>query len=302
MKTVARLRTSCLVACGFAWLVVADGCTFDHSELRWSTEDTGGAGGIVDAGGGTSADAPMGAGGVAGASGTTGAGGAGGTGGAAGFGGTIGAGGIGRAGGISGAGGATASGGITTTPTGTIVTFANGQAQGAMTGRGWISLGTEDSISNPTCGGTVITSSTDCANITWSSATALCITGSIPALYNTNNWGILVGVNSTAPAGSGLGQSFTSITITVTSSPPSGLHAIVHRKSDPNGTNYYAILSSGTPLAFTSFNSHNDSPPDGVFLTAADIPNIDQIGVVVPSTTSTIVVTNLCITGIAFTR
>jgi hypothetical protein len=208
---------------------------------------------------------------------------------------------------IDAGGGAAGDGSTSTIPTGTTVTFAKGQAQGAMTGLGWVGLGAEDSITSPTCGGAVITntiasSNAGCSNITWSSTTALCITGSVPALYNTDNWGVLVGVNSTAPAGSGLGQSFTSITITVTGSPTSGLLAIVHRKSDPKGINYYASLSSATPLTFTNFNSHNDTPPDGVFLTAADIPNIDQIGVQVPSTTSTITVTNLCITGIAFTR
>lgn len=206
-------------------------------------------------------------------------------------------------GGTNDAGGATTGDGSTSaTPTGTTVTFANGQAQGAMTGLGWVSLGAEDSLTNPTCGGTVITSTIGCSNITWSSSSALCITGSVPALYNTNNWGVAIGVNSTAPAGSGLGQSFTSITITVSGAPTSGLLAIVHRKSDPKGINYYASLSSATPLTFTNFNSHNDTPPDGVFLTAADVPNIDQIGVQVPATTSTITVTNLCITGIEFTR
>ncbi len=36
----SSLRIPCLVVCVFAWLVVVDGCTFDRSELRWSTGDS----------------------------------------------------------------------------------------------------------------------------------------------------------------------------------------------------------------------------------------------------------------------
>jgi hypothetical protein len=60
-------------------------------------------------------------------------------------------------------------------------------------------------------------------------------------------------------------------------------------------------MTSGTAIAFTSFNTKcYDTPPDGVALTAADVPNIDEIYVDVPSITTAITVTNLCITGIAF--
>jgi hypothetical protein len=194
------------------------------------------------------------------------------------------------------AGGASAGDGSTSTiPTGTTVTFANGQAQGAMTGLGWVSHGAQDSITSPTCGGAVVTiTSKNCTDTTWNSTTALCITGSTAPVNPeyTGNWGVLVGVNSTAPAGSGLGQSFTSITITVTGSPTSGLSAVVHRKSDPDGINYYAALTSGTAISLTDFTP--------VALTNEDVPNIDMIGVQVTSTTTPITVTNLCITGITF--
>ena len=192
------------------------------------------------------------------------------------------------------------------TPTGTTVTFASGKAQGAMTGLGWVALGMEDSITDPTCGGAVITSTSNCTDTTWNSTTALCITGSTVALSAVNpdytdNWGVAIGVNSTAPAGSGLGQSFTSITITVTGSPTTGLSAVIHRKSDPEGTNYYAALTSGTAIILTDFKTEpeNNTP---VALTTDDVPNIDEIGVQVTSTTTPITVTNLCITGIRFTQ
>ena len=207
-------------------------------------------------------------------------------------------------GGTINAGGATAADGSTTTPTGTTVTFASGKAEGAMTGSGWVALGAEDSITDPTCDGAVITSTSNCTNTDWNSTTALCITGSIPAQPAVNpdwtdNWGVMVGVSSTAPAGSGLGQSFTSITITVTGSPTAGLSAVIHRKSDPEGTNYYAALTSGTAIILTDFKTEpeNNTP---VALTNEDVPNIDLIGVQVTSTTTPITVTNLCITGIAF--
>ena len=191
-------------------------------------------------------------------------------------------------------------------PSGTTVTFASGKAQGAMTGLGWVALGMEDSITDPTCGGAVITSTSNCTDTTWNSTTALCITGSTVALSAVNpdytdNWGVAIGVNSTAPAGSGLGQSFTSITITVTGSPTTGLSAVIHRKSDPEGTNYYAALTSGTAIILTDFKTEpeNNTP---VALTTDDVPNIDEIGVQVTLTTTPITVTNLCITGIRFTQ
>jgi hypothetical protein len=208
------------------------------------------------------------------------------------------------------AGGATAGDGSTSTiPTGTTVTFASGKAQGAMTGYGWVALGSADSITDPTCGGIAFTSTTNCAATTWDTAnpSALCMSGSVPALSAVNpdytdNWGVVIGVTSTAstPSG-GLGQSFSSIAITVTGSPASGLRAMVHRKGDPDTTSYCAAMTSGTAIAFTSFNTKcYDTPPDGVALTAADVPNIDEIYVDVPSITTAITVTNLCITGITF--
>jgi hypothetical protein len=133
------------------------------------------------------------------------------------------------------------------------------------------------------------------------------MTGAIPALgatpdYN-NNWGVQVGVNSTDPAGAGLGQALTSVAITVTGTPTSGLRAMVHRKGDPVGSGYCSPMTSGTAIPFTSFNTKcYDTPPDGTALTAADVTIIDQVGVQVSSGTAAVTVTNLCITGITFVK
>ena len=205
-------------------------------------------------------------------------------------------------GGVTPAGGSSSAG-----PTGNTVTFSTGKAVGAMVGYGWVALGSADSISDPTCNGAAFTSATNCASTTWSTANTkgLCMTGSVPALGATpdyvGNWGVQVGVNSTDPAGSGLGQSFTSIAITVTGSPSSGLRAMVHRKTDPVGSGYCYPMTSGTAIPFTSFNTKcYDTPADGTALTAADVPNIDQVGVQVSSGTAAISVASLCMTEIDF--
>lgn len=188
------------------------------------------------------------------------------------------------------------------------VTFASGKAVGAMTGYGWVALGSSDLITDPTCGGTAITNSNPCSSsTTWSSTTALCVTGSLPALTATpdytNNWGIAIGVNSADPAGGVLGQTYEFVAITVTGSPTSGLLAIAHRKGDAEATTYCAALTPGSAIAFTSFNTKcYDSPPDGIYMAAADVPNIDEIRVQVSSSTSAVTVTNFCITGITFTK
>ena len=191
-------------------------------------------------------------------------------------------------------------------PTGTTVTFLNGKAVGAMTGYGWVALGSADSLSDPKCGTSPFTSTTNCAATTWSTTTSLCMTGAIPALGPTpdytGNWGVQVGVNSTDAAGV-LGQALTSVTITVTGAPTSGLRAMVHRKGDVVGAGYCSPMTSGTAIPFTSFNTKcYDTPPDGTALTAADVANIDQIGVQVSSGTAAVTVTNLCITGITFVK
>jgi hypothetical protein len=136
------------------------------------------------------------------------------------------------------------------------------------------------------------------------------MSGSVPALpaaptqtdYN-NNWGVSIGVGATDPAGNGLGQSFASISIAVTGAPTAGLRAVVHRKGDPVTTTYCAAMTSGTAITFTTFatDCYNGATAKGPFITAADVPNIDNINVQVSSTQTAITVTNLCIASITFT-
>ncbi len=193
---------------------------------------------------------------------------------------------------------------------GKTVTFSSGKAVGAMTGYGFVALGASDSISSPTCGTATITAAASCTSgTTWSSTTTLCVTGSVPALPASpssadysNNWGLQVGVNATDPDTAGLGQSFTSVTITFTSTtviPATALRAVVQLAGST--TAYCAALTSGTAVLFTSFVTDCwDTTPTGTYITAANVPNISQISVEVVSGSAAITVTNLCITGITF--
>jgi hypothetical protein len=177
-----------------------------------------------------------------------------------------------------------------------------------MTGYGWVALGSADAVTDPTCGPgkTTITQAAPCATSTnWSSPTALCVTGSIPALGTppdyAGNWGISVGVNADAAFG-GLSQSFSSITIAVTGSPSSGLRAMVHKRGDPDATSYCATYAAGAmPLTSFSTTCYTPAAP-GIAITAADVPNIDKISVQVSSGAAAIAVANLCITGITFAK
>jgi len=222
-------------------------------------------------------------------------------------------------GGSSGSSGG-GSGGSSTTPSGGSsgscsgsgnICFSNGQAQGAMTGWGWVALGSLDSISDPTCDTDkhAITKANACTTTTnWSTSSSLCISGSIPALpaaplqadYD-NNWGVQIGVNSSDPTGTTLGGSYSTITYTVTGTPSSGLRAELHRKGDPDATTYCHDMTSGTSIKLTDFNTKcYDSPADGVQLTSSDVGNLDKVGVQVSSTQQAIAVTNLCLTGVQF--
>ena len=196
----------------------------------------------------------------------------------------------------------------TATNTGTVVTIANNQAQGAMTGFGWIASGPIDTVTDPTCGSPAgpLTSSVPCNYTNWSTPDAFCVSGSIPALPASplasdydENWGIQIGVSATDPAGSGLGQSFTTITFALTGSPNVALRAMVHRKGDPDTASYCATLTSGVPIALTSFNT-TCWDGLGTRITAADVPNIDKVLVQVLSTSVAVAVSNFCLTGVSF--
>jgi hypothetical protein len=174
-----------------------------------------------------------------------------------------------------------------------------------MAGYGWVTLGAADTITQPLCGTDQITSSTSCKATKWNTTDSLCMVGKVPALDATTpdykgNWGVQLGINSTDPAGSGLGQSFSTIAITVSGATTSGLRAMLHKAGDDDNTNYCLAMTSGKTLTIADFNTLcYDSTPDGKSLTAADVPNIDKVGVQVSSTKAEIAV-DLCITGITF--
>jgi hypothetical protein len=208
----------------------------------------------------------------------------------------------------------TSGGGSTGTPTGgtpaasgNAVTFASGQAQGAMTGYGWVAMGPSgDTVSSPDCGAAApyatITNAAPCLTQThWNTADSLCITGAIPALGTppdySGNWGIEIGVNANSDAVSAIGTAHASINVAVTGAA-AGLRVNIHRKGDPDNTPYCASYT-GAAIPLTSFNTAcwDNS---GTAFTAADAPNIDKVMIQVPSGTAAVTVTNMCMTGITF--
>jgi hypothetical protein len=237
-----------------------------------------------------------------------------GTGGVTGYGGVTGFGGVTGTGGMTGYGGATGMGGTTTPPNaGTVMTIANGQAHGAMTGSGWIAFGPLDLVTDPTCKSPAgaLVSGVSCDETIWSSPSAYCVAGFIPAVppdpttsdWN-NNWGIQIGINATPVAGGVLGQSFSAMAVSITGSPLTGLRALVHRKGDPETTSFCATIFADASYAFSQFSTTCwDAASPGTALAAADVSNIDKIGVQVSSTVgSSITVPGLCFEGITFTK
>ncbi|MBN2573822.1 MAG: hypothetical protein JXP73_04590 [Deltaproteobacteria bacterium] len=282
----------------------------------------GGAAGALPGGGGAALPGTggVGAGGIPGSGGATGRGGIGGgmggfvgTGGASSSGGIRGTGGVTSIGGVSGAGGTTSTGGMSAPPnSGTVMTIANGQAQGAMTGFGWIALGELDTVTDPTCNSPAgpILSGLPCDETIWSTPAAYCVSGSIPALpvsptpqdYD-DNWGIQIGVNATPVEGGVLGQSFSGLSVTMTGSPASGLRVLLHRRGDAETTSYCSAITPGTSVSFSRFSTDCwDAANPGTYIASADVPYVDKIGIQVPSASSAIAVNNLCLVGITFVK
>jgi hypothetical protein len=279
------------------------------TDVESEAGSVGGTGGAAGTGGVTSTGGSSDTGGTSGTGGTSDMGGVSGTGG------TVGSGGMQGTGGVVGTGGVSSTGGTTTTVVGTTVTFLNGMAQGPMTGYGCVSLGTQDTLTSPTCGGAQIkgltpsqpalTFNSSCApaDITWNSTTSLCVSGSVPALpanpteadYD-RNWGVLVGVNVREPA-QAIGTTHRSITFILTGQPTTALRAVVHLRSDPDNTTYCANMTPGMPVYFTSFNTECWENT-GRYLLSSDVAKIDLVGAHVPATSSTVSVKNLCLTRI----
>lgn len=191
-------------------------------------------------------------------------------------------------------------------PGGKVVSIVDGQAQGAMTGWGWVDLGADDTVTDPLCLDPYgpIEAGVSCMDTLWSTSSAFCVSGYIPALDPdapdyTYNWGIRINVGATADGAGTLGQSFSSLALSLTGSPQSGLRVNVHRKGDPSGTVYCAAATAGTYVSFSSFNTDcwDDS---GKSLSSADVATIDRISLLVPSDFSSITVSDLCLTGITF--
>lgn len=306
---------TCLAGTCNRGLVCIDDQCVRPSGGTWASgghSSIGGTGGAPVAGGGTPTTGGRsgsggwnGTGGIVATGGRSGSGGwsrTGGfvtTGGRRNSGGNVGTGGRIGTGGFYGSGGRTGAGGNTA-----IVGFSNGKGNGFVDGWGWVALGAADSLGSPTCLGQPITANTPCTTATtWSSATGLCIQGFVPALPSNPtlsdydmNWGIIVAVECHEPPAP-LGASFQSIKLFVSGSPATGLRAVVHRAGDPAGTNYCAIITSDAAIPFTSFNTTCWNG-EGTALTLADVPNLDWIGIQVPSMTSAAIRTDLCLTSL----
>ena len=196
-----------------------------------------------------------------------------------------------------------------------VVTFNLGKGVGAMTGYGWAAPGSADSISSPTCGaGTTITAAVPCLSQTnWGTTypgypNALCVSGSIPSTATSPdtsaNWGIQVGVNASDPDSSSIGRPFTTVAVNASGVPTGDVRIEIHRSGDDPGTTYCASWTNGaTPVPLTSFNTAcwDLTGTRGTKLTAADVPNIDKVGLQVsPSKTTAITLTNLCLRSITF--
>ncbi|MGD0838228.1 MAG: hypothetical protein ABSB49_16445 [Polyangia bacterium] len=193
--------------------------------------------------------------------------------------------------------------------TSTTVTFANGLGVGVVSGYGWVAMGTDDTVSSPTCGSghLPISGASPCENSTiWDEGNALCATGSVPALPTPTTsavyaayWGLQIGVNVKPASTSGpIGVAYRTITVNLTGSPTSGLRIELHRYGDSAGSDYCASLPvPAAPVPLTSFNT-SCWDNSGTFLTTADAPNIDQISVQVTSGSSAITVDELCLDSI----
>jgi len=216
-------------------------------------------------------------------------------------------------GGGGAAGGSTGSSGCGVDPAADSVGFCKGSATGMMKGAGWVALGQDDKISDPTCGGTEITKAAACTTVTtWNADDKLCLSGSIPALPATpvqtdydNNWGVQIGINSSEPTGTNLDASaYAGVTFNITGSPMAGNRAMIHVSGDPDATTFCANFVSGTKVALTSFNTKCwDNSGDYLNVKRTDdLKKIDKMGVQVSSTSAAITVDKLCLTSIAFTK
>jgi len=217
------------------------------------------------------------------------------------------------------------------------INFCNGKAQGLMEGYAYIALGSQDTATDPVCaedpkkpdvtraigappdnecsGGQTCPTT---GRTIWNNAGKLCITGTIPTVSGTDylhNWGLQIGLNTSSPPAAEGGQTFGELntgvdaykTITVTTSGDvapknTAIRVVIHLKDMLCTDNPYCatLKTSGKSLDLTSFNTACWDA-SGKDLTAADLPNIDKIGIQVSSdTSSAYTVTNFCLESVVF--
>jgi hypothetical protein len=182
--------------------------------------------------------------------------------------------------------------------------FYEGRAEGVLSGSGWVALGRNDSVTSPTCGGQPVTSDLMCPAFTWATTLGLCVSGTIPALpwsptqtdYDAN-WGIMVGTDVSEFPGCTLRGSYKTVRFEATGSPQSNLRAVIHLFGDADKTVYCASLTSNTKLPFTAFNT-SCWDDGGTQLTLDDVPDIDKVGIQIPSGQDEIQVSSFCLHAI----
>jgi hypothetical protein len=198
----------------------------------------------------------------------------------------------GASGGIADTAGASAAGGSSgsTTAPGCAensICFRDGHAVGLFTGWAWADLDEVSTLQSPTCGPEMrpIISRTSCASpINWNKSDALCLSGLIPAIVTMGEayqWGMAIGVNAREPSDA-VGPSladFRSITFDFSGAPKTNIRAVLRRKGDP-GWNTYCLdpVTSGKTYALTKFSPKCWENSSIEYLTPADLPTIDQIG------------------------
>ncbi|HJX66047.1 MAG TPA: hypothetical protein VJ860_19080 [Polyangia bacterium] len=237
-------------------------------------------------------------------------------------------------------GGACGSGG-TTPGNSDEVTFKDGKAQGPMTGYAYIALGIQNAASSPVCAEdpndvtkTRLITAPDAntcdkpgatcpitGRTVWNSSSALCITGTIPKVQGTDytsDWGLQIAMNSSSPpadsSGNGrtLGTTYSTITYDITpeaiTPTNNAVRAVIHLVSQLCYADPYCatIPASGAVLNLTDFNTECWNGPACTTvackqLTAADVPNIDKVGVQISSDTGNVyTVNNFCLNNIKF--
>jgi hypothetical protein len=96
---------------------------------------------------------------------------------------------------------------------------------------------------------------------------------------------------------------FKSITFDSSGDPKTGIRAILHRKGDPEWKIYCLdSIASGKTFTLTKFNAKCWGDNTFVDLALADLPVIDQIGLMLPMITNQVTVDDFCLKEVRFGR